>query len=287
MEKAIEFGSKYDVSDCFNDISQMCKNVDVVYIASPNGLHYKQSKECLLNGVHVICEKPSMTSLAQLEEVEAIARDNNLFFLEAVRTIYTKKYQFLKEQISKIGRVRYSYFQYMKVSSKYPAYKNGTVLTAFSNEMSGGSNYDLGVYLAYLTLYLFGEPVDTLYKPVKLSNGIDGLGTMIFNYDDHIVVTSSSKVSATHLMNEVQGEDGTIVFDDISDPTYIKVINDKVLEFKFDADIDLMIDEVNVFVEAIKNNNQNFFEDSIKKSKNVLEILERSRRQNSIIFPEL
>ncbi len=59
-EKARDFAQKFGFSKTYTDLAQMAcdPEVDAVYIASPNSLHYSQSKLFLEYGKHVICEKP-------------------------------------------------------------------------------------------------------------------------------------------------------------------------------------------------------------------------------------
>ena len=62
MEKAQEFGSHYegdiefatDLKTFFN-----IAHMDTVYIASPNSLHFSQTKQAILAGKNVIVEKPA------------------------------------------------------------------------------------------------------------------------------------------------------------------------------------------------------------------------------------
>lgn len=287
LETGTEFANKYEITNVFTSVDEMCEIVDVVYIASPNGMHYQHTEICLNRGVHVVCEKTSFTSLSQLERIKNICDKKEVFFFEAVRTIYTKKYDMLQKQFSKIGKIRYAYFSYMKYSSKYNDYKNGNILPSFKPGLSGGSNYDLGIYLIHMNLLLFGNPGHISYHPIKLWNGIDGLGTLIFNYGTHLVVNSTSKISGSVLNNEIQGENGTIVFNDISDITRIEVITDKTEVIELEALNDLMYDEALIFGNAIIKGDTNFFEKTFKQTKKALEILEQARIENNIVFEEI
>src|SRR4051794_28274423 len=60
IEKGISFAGKHGVKSVFIDLEQMASSelIDAVYIASPNSLHYEQSKLFLEKGKHVLCEKP-------------------------------------------------------------------------------------------------------------------------------------------------------------------------------------------------------------------------------------
>lgn len=50
-----------------------CSDVDGVVIATPVRMHYQLAKEALLHGKHVLVEKPLTTSVAEAEELVALA----------------------------------------------------------------------------------------------------------------------------------------------------------------------------------------------------------------------
>lgn len=47
--------------------------IDLVYIATPPGLHHRQARTALRSGRHVLVEKPLATNLADAQELEALA----------------------------------------------------------------------------------------------------------------------------------------------------------------------------------------------------------------------
>ena len=63
-EKAKEFADKYKVENIYTDLLEMAKSgtIDAVYIATPNSLHYEQSKLFLENKIAVLCEKPIVSN---------------------------------------------------------------------------------------------------------------------------------------------------------------------------------------------------------------------------------
>lgn len=52
--------------------------VEVVSVATPNFTHYEITKALLHAGIHVICEKPLFFTVAECEEIAALARDKGL-----------------------------------------------------------------------------------------------------------------------------------------------------------------------------------------------------------------
>ncbi|GHU78885.1 dehydrogenase [Clostridia bacterium] len=53
-------------------------DIDIVHICSPNSFHYQMSKDALLSGKHVVCEKPLTFSRDEAEELVRIAAEKRL-----------------------------------------------------------------------------------------------------------------------------------------------------------------------------------------------------------------
>src|SRR5262249_11509737 len=60
-------------------VSQLWEHgVDVVCVATPDDRHFEPARQALAAGKHVLIEKPSVLSLQQLDELEALARKNGV-----------------------------------------------------------------------------------------------------------------------------------------------------------------------------------------------------------------
>ena len=64
------------------------EDIDVMYIATPNHLHYQMCKQALERGKHVICEKPFTITAKQTQELIDLAKAKNLFLFEAITILY-------------------------------------------------------------------------------------------------------------------------------------------------------------------------------------------------------
>lgn len=53
---------------------------------TPHTLHYTNSRDALLAGKHVLCEKPVTSNATELRSLLHIAREKNRFFMEALWT---------------------------------------------------------------------------------------------------------------------------------------------------------------------------------------------------------
>jgi len=80
-EKGEKLAKEYGAQKVYTSLEEMFadEEINTVYIASPNILHYEQSKMALLAGKHVICEKPFCTRKEQALELIALAKEKGLY----------------------------------------------------------------------------------------------------------------------------------------------------------------------------------------------------------------
>ena len=60
MDSAKAFAREYDIPRYYDSYEALVNDPDVeaVYVATPNSLHYENCRLCLEHGKHVLCEKP-------------------------------------------------------------------------------------------------------------------------------------------------------------------------------------------------------------------------------------
>ena len=91
IETAEKFANRYSNVHLFNKLEDFFdSSFDVVYIASPNSLHYAQAKLALEMGKHVILEKPAVMRPEEWQDLVQTAEDHHSFIVEAAR-ITTRK----------------------------------------------------------------------------------------------------------------------------------------------------------------------------------------------------
>ncbi|MGK0718728.1 Gfo/Idh/MocA family protein, partial [Aerococcus urinaeequi] len=80
VDKAIAFQKQYGIDQVYSDYNQFLTeaDIDTVYVAVINNLHFSFAKEALLHGKHVICEKPFTMSQKELIELERLSIDYDL-----------------------------------------------------------------------------------------------------------------------------------------------------------------------------------------------------------------
>ena len=279
----------YGAEKVYSDLAEMAKDplIEVVYIASPNSVHFEQTLLFLKNKKHVICEKPIFSNLKEWEEAYRVAAENGVFLFEAIRNIHTPNFTILKENLALAGKVRGAVLPYMKYSSRYDAFLQGEEPNIFSANYSGGALVDLGVYPLYLAVGLFGAPEKSSYHPVMLSSGVDGGGTLVLDYEGFVVTILCSKIVDSNLVCEIQGEAGTFVLEDAAPISHIEFLDRLTTESKV---ISRPLEEKNMVYECsniadiIRTNDVVRYEELKNLGKMVLSITEDARKQNKIIF---
>ena len=220
-EKGKAFAQPFGGAEIFDDINALAKSdVDAVYIASPNSLHYEQSKLMLQNGKHVICEKPITVEPEEFEELRALAQEKGLVYMEAIMYMHLPARKTLKKALENLGEITTAHFDFSQLSSKYPALKRGELPNIFNPKFATGCLMDLGIYCVYPALDLFGEPKKITSAAGFLSTGADGYGTTVFDYEDKQVTLTFSKVGQSRFGSQIFGDNGTI-----STPSISKLVN--------------------------------------------------------------
>ncbi|WP_410513596.1 Gfo/Idh/MocA family oxidoreductase [Paenibacillus sp. BR2-3] len=282
-EKGKSFAAKYAGAAIYTDLEEMVSSseVDAVYIASPNSMHAEQAIVCLNHGKHVLCEKPIASNSAELQRMIEAARNNDVLLMEAMKSTFMPNFRLVKDNLYKIGRVRRYFASYCQYSSRYDAFRQGTVLNAFNPAYSNGSLMDLGIYCLYPMVALFGKPESVQATGVLLSSGVDGEGSMVMRYADMDAVVMHSKIADSYLSAEIQGENGTMVIDKINQPYEVKIrYRDGTVEELTQPQVyEAMYYEIEEFITLLKNGERESGMNSHANSLAVAEVMEEARAQ--------
>lgn len=219
LEQAQSFGAPNHATLFFDSLDDLacCEQVDAVYIASPNSLHCPQALLMMRHKKHVICEKPLSSNLREAESMVACARENQVVLFEAFKTACIPNFISLQKTLSRVGKLRKVFLNYCQYSSRYQRYLDGQNPNTFNPVFSNGSIMDIGFYCLNSAVFLFGEPRSVYASAALLDSGVDAHGTVCMNYGDFDVVLSHSKVSNSNIPSEIQGEDGTLAIEMLSE----------------------------------------------------------------------
>lgn len=211
-EKLKHICKEQNIDNYYLSVDELLKDeeVDTVYIAVPNHLHYEFTKKALHANKHVICEKPFTSNYQEAEELIKLAKEKNLILLDAVTTRYLPNMYKIKELISQIGQIKIASMNYSQYSKRYDSFKNGDILPAFDPNKSGGALMDLNIYNINLSVLLFGEPLKVDYQ-ANIERGIDTSGILTLDYGTFKCVCFAAKDCKAPLLTTIQGDEGCIM----------------------------------------------------------------------------
>lgn len=282
------FAEKQGVRACFANEEAFFSStgIDAVYIASPNFAHYRQTLAALAHGKHVLCEKPFALNAAQAERMIETAHARRLVLLEAIRPVYDPFLTALRDNLHKVGRIRRATFEFCQYSSRYGRYLAGERVNIFDASLGNAAMLDLGVYCLHVCVALFDMPQKLTAGSSFLENGTEVAGTMLLEYHDQQTTVSYSKVTGSVHPSMVQGEHGTLVFDTLNQPSYLRMLHldGRTEELFAPVQKNNMVYELNLFARMIENGLSAAVYD--EQSLRVMRLLDEARRQAGVDFQD-
>jgi dihydrodiol dehydrogenase / D-xylose 1-dehydrogenase (NADP) len=195
------FGDEYDVDHRHASYKALAQDpgVDVVYVATPHPFHKDNAILCLEAGKAVLCEKPFSINADEAEQVIALARENDLFLMEAMWTRYIPIIVRLRELLAEgaIGEMR------MLTADLGFRAKFDPKGRLFNPDLGGGALLDVGIYPISLASMIFGSPSRIVSLAHMGQTGVDEQEGIVFGYSQgqlailHAALQASTAVEAT------------------------------------------------------------------------------------------
>jgi predicted dehydrogenase len=150
--------------------------IDAIYIATPHAQHGEWVRRCLEAGKPVLCEKPLVPNAAQGKALVDLARERQVFLMEAVWTrflpIYAVVAQWLREHA--IGELRGMQSSFCFPAPLEPARR------LYNPALAGGALLDIGIYNLTVTRWVLQTALNTCPAPLSIqatgllaSTGVD------------------------------------------------------------------------------------------------------------------
>lgn len=293
LATAEEFGAKYAGEHFYEtDLAAFfAQPFDVVYIASPNSLHFAQAKAALLAGKHVIVEKPAFSNPREMDAIIKLANRQRLFYFEAARNLHEKAFRKVADFLPVKEEILGANFTYMKYSSRYDQVLAGGEPNIFSPHFSGGSLQDLGIYTLYAALGWFGMPAEVHYFARKIATGVDGLGTIILRYDLFDVTIQQGKIADSFLPSEIYLDKGTLLLSGINSfetASFYDRATGEQRPLAISQAANPMIEEAQAFARVMNHPEDPklglCYEEWVELSRNVNEVIYQLRKQAKVVF---
>ena len=178
-KSAKHFEEVYQVHTWTSDFDNFLKEVDAVYVASPNETHSDYVRKAILAGKHVLCEKPMTFTYKEAVGLYDLAKEERVTLMEGIRTAYLPGFQQILS-VAKDGRIG-------KICDVEAAFTR--IGSPGSREMTdakySGAFLEYGSYSMLPIFKLFGKD----YKDLRIDcvygkDGIDIYTKIQFIYDE-------------------------------------------------------------------------------------------------------
>lgn len=217
--KAVSLSGKYQ-AEHYTDIDEMFakeKDIDIVAVCSPNGLHAEHSIKAFRNGFHVLCEKPMAINVHDCGEMikEAENANRRLFIVKQNR--YNPPVQAVRDLIEqkKLGRI-YSIQLNCFWNRNNEYYTNSS--WKGSKKLDGGTLFTQFSHFIDLLYWLFGDVkhVEAITRNFHHEDIIEfeDTGVIIMEFYSGVIGTVNYTVNSYNKNMEgsltIFGEQGTV-----------------------------------------------------------------------------
>ena len=278
QENANEFAKKFNVKKTYNLYTDLAKDpeIDAIYIATPHSFHKEHTLLCLKNKKAVLCEKPFAMNLQEVEEMIAVAKENNSLLMEALWTFFLPHYTFVLDLVT---TEKYGKIQNLEANfGFYTAYNENS--RVFKKEVGGGSLLDIGIYPIFAALSTLGNPENIKANATFFENGADSSCTMVFEYETAKATLKSTLLAETNTEAIFTFEEAVVKINSrFHEPSTVTIIQNDAEE-----NIDFNYNTIGYNFETIHFNNlirENKKESNIMTfefSKNLIKTLDSVRK---------
>lgn len=230
----LEAFKKYSKAKVYGDYIKMLETekLDFVVIATPTRFHFEMAKAALKRNIHVFCEKPFSLSVAEGQQLVALAAEKNLINQVGYHNHFIGTFielqRLLQQQV--IGKlVHFTGEAYGPVVTK----EKGSTWRSKPEE-GGGCTMDYASHVVNLIQEILGRPKkihgtllksifsngvdDAVYSLITLENGLSGV--LLVNWSDETYRKMSTSIT-------VMGTRGKIICDATEIKIYLKEANEK------------------------------------------------------------
>lgn len=185
-DSAKAFEKLYQVHAYTKSFEEFLRQVDAVYVASPNETHSGYVREALFAGRHVLCEKPMTFTYAEAVELYVLAEEQGVVLMEGIRTAYLPGFQQMIS-VAKSGAIG----GICDIEACFTR-----IGAPGSREMTdarySGAFLEFGSYTMLPVIKIFGKDYESVeIESVYGSNGIDIFTKVQFRYPNRLATAKA------------------------------------------------------------------------------------------------
>lgn len=253
-ERAKEFADQYGAETFYGSYEALMEDeqVELIYIAVPNHLHYQVARDCIRHGKPVLLEKPFTLNENQAENLIRLSELNQVFLCEAMWVRFMPMMLRIRKELERerIGEV-------ISVTADM-GYDLREVERLLRLDMGGGALLDIGVYPLSFVLQILGNEIDNISASVvHMNSGVDAQELINLTYSNgamagfYVTMLANTKKRAV-----IYGTEGRIEVEDINCYSEYRIYDDKdqlIEETLKEPQISGLEYEVESCIHAIRN----------------------------------
>ncbi|KAF8518054.1 NAD(P)-binding protein, partial [Hysterangium stoloniferum] len=204
------------------------KNVDIIYVGTPHTYHYENTRDALLAGKHVLCEKPFTSNAAELRALVALSKQKNLFLMEAMWT----RFQPIAHEVKKVidsGILGHIKVLHADLSGDFDIGNIPKTHRILDPMLGGGGLLDLGPYpFIWTSVALYENIANGRQRPSSIVGsmlktpitGVDSSTSITLNFDKleaQAILTTSITLPSPNPPLTMRFKKGNII---IASPIY-------------------------------------------------------------------
>ncbi|MFW5794257.1 MAG: Gfo/Idh/MocA family protein [Bacillota bacterium] len=255
LEKAKQFKQMHNFKVAFGSYQELYadKDIDLIYVATPHGLHYDHMMEILDYSKNIICEKPFTLNANQAKEVFAKAKRKKVFIMEAMWTRFLPTIRELETLIDDgiIGDVTRLEADFCFTPNK------GDDNRLFQPKLGGGALLDIGIYPITFANIFLGRPKSFDSEVKMYKTGVDIAETIYYNYPDAQAILKVALNYDSPLKCIITGTEGRVIIEGLHETELAKIYNldnELIKEIKHPHEVNGFEYEIKEAIECIKNN---------------------------------
>ncbi len=180
LSTAKEFAKEFPARNVYGSYEELVSDpdVDVIYIASPHGLHHEHALLCLHHGKPVLCEKAFALNLRQVKDMVHVSQTKKVFLMEALWSKFLPQYEKVQELIhsGELGEIKNVLISFGFIPQPPVPPR------LFDPALGGGSLLDIGIYNVFFALSFLGRPDEIEASMTPAPTGVDEQCAMLFKY---------------------------------------------------------------------------------------------------------
>lgn len=280
QKKIDKFRDKFQIEEkyCFSSYEKLlsCNDIDIVYIALPNSLHYNLIVRSIKNKKKILVEKPATMNLNEIEDIKKKYVDKNFFFAEAFMYIYHPQILKVIELIKggTIGELlsMETFFGRNILTKKnlFGFTKNKKIdqeNRKYNKKLGGGVILDLGCYTVSLSVLIASLVSSIDFDKVQIKNKNKKIGPTGVEVDASAEIVFQkgfqSKVHVSYAKDlgrktRIIGKKGELVIENTwhANPSRINIIKKEMEEIQVNTRDNIFSYEIEAISKSILENKQ-------------------------------